>query len=674
MAESIPGVPSIAWSRAARVFAAGSSGRVDYFLLTGILLLSTYLLIGDIGVRLANTSSDDGLVAHAYFFAYPEIFARDAVWTGFAPAPLSSMVNWGPALALRYFGVPPIIFHVAVVYAQNVILGLAAYRIALIGANRSRAAGWLAALFVMTFRPHFWNLALYGDLDWMPYAGHASLALVLLGLSFSLQRRMAVSLLLLAAGGLCHPVIGLFGAATAGLYWLGLAMRERDLRSALRGTGGCIAVAVLAVAPTIFLTFGIQEVPREEILRMLLRNGHTVPWANSACGYCLIAFWTSILAISGICVLGATAVLASSATATRECRFLLGAALATAILGVAAHLLGYWVESVLLLRLIATRGTLVLAGVAIPLAVVCAWRHLQEGTWAQAAVAIYTLLAPSAPGLAGAALALLPKPANDAPSLLRGRAWPRVLRLAPIFLGYALVAFDASQRLPGLTNLMTQRLMLDPPWSSWFFQPASPASDRILGMALVGVVAGRMVLRYASRGLLRHLPISAGAIAIALAYVLIDFNASRGASATSGEARRYEEVQAWAREATAQDAAFIITDASIYYGWRNYTHRPVIATWYVGGVYLFPVSVVPYNERLSAAFATSLQISLGEVGAVLNTPVGYLDLYHRLNTDQLVSFGSLMGADYVVRRAAWPQLGLPAAFRNESYVVYQLNR
>jgi hypothetical protein len=40
--------------------------------------VAMYLMIGDFGVRLANTSTDGGLLACAYFYRYPELFARDA--------------------------------------------------------------------------------------------------------------------------------------------------------------------------------------------------------------------------------------------------------------------------------------------------------------------------------------------------------------------------------------------------------------------------------------------------------------------------------------------------------------------------------------------------------------------------------------------------------------------
>jgi hypothetical protein len=56
-----------------------SVARSDQLFLACLAAVATYLLIGDFGVRLANTSTDDGLLCCPYFYRYPELFARDAL-------------------------------------------------------------------------------------------------------------------------------------------------------------------------------------------------------------------------------------------------------------------------------------------------------------------------------------------------------------------------------------------------------------------------------------------------------------------------------------------------------------------------------------------------------------------------------------------------------------------
>ena len=106
-----------------------SPARADQLFLACLAAVATYLVIGDLGVRLANTSTDDGLVAYAYFYKYPELFARDAHMLNFGRAALASMLNWLPAVLFKYAAVPPEIFYWGFTFLQNILLALAMYRL-----------------------------------------------------------------------------------------------------------------------------------------------------------------------------------------------------------------------------------------------------------------------------------------------------------------------------------------------------------------------------------------------------------------------------------------------------------------------------------------------------------------------------------------------------------------
>ena len=81
--------------------------HIDQIILVALIGASTYLLIGDFGVRLANTSTDDGLVAYAYLFKFPERFLLDAQLINWGSAASASMLNWLPAVLFKYADLPP---------------------------------------------------------------------------------------------------------------------------------------------------------------------------------------------------------------------------------------------------------------------------------------------------------------------------------------------------------------------------------------------------------------------------------------------------------------------------------------------------------------------------------------------------------------------------------------
>ena len=182
-----------------------SAARSDQVVLGCLAAVATYLLIGDFGVRLANTSTDDGLVAYAYFYRYPELFARDAHMLNFGRAALASMLNWLPALLFKYAAVPPELLFWAFTFLQSVLLAVAMYRLAMVMVA-NREAALIAAVFTLAWQPHWWNAALFADLYWMPYGAWSALPFFLFAGAFALQLRLVPTVLGLFVGGLIHPI------------------------------------------------------------------------------------------------------------------------------------------------------------------------------------------------------------------------------------------------------------------------------------------------------------------------------------------------------------------------------------------------------------------------------------------------------------------------------------
>ena len=626
---------------------------VDQLVIAGLIVVSTCLLIGDFGVRLANTSTDDGVVGYALFFQQPQLFRLDAQMTSWGPVALASMMNWLPGVALKYAGMSPELWYWLLVFLENVLLGLAVFRFSIVTSG-SRPVAWLAALFVLAFRPHWWNIGLFADVDWMPYAAWVALPLLVYAAAYALEGRVYASAIALLAGGLLHPVHGLFATATIAGYWALVRLRggtNRDL--AVRA---CLLVVVTAVfsAPVIVAKSGIPEAPPSVLLPLLLNNFHTNPWASPGCSFCLPMFLRNLpvtLMVAALAVLAVRRANLRSGTG-----LLVAASIAVTLAASALHVAAYFLESVPLLRVIGTRSSVLLLIYCVPLMVALAWRMWLTAGPIVRMMAAYLLVLPSPAAL----LAAVPLFVSAEGVSSRTGRWCRIL-------GTALFAFVLARHVPKLgprIDLYLLAPLMDPGTIPFIFGYQTiqfPLYAKLIPLALAAMVAWLVIpANRGTRAAPAWLPApagrwAAGLLSVMIACYLLMWNRQSGALATRGEPREYFEVQAWARAATAADASFVVGYASQYEGWRNFTRRPAVTPHAICAVYHCPVSSVARDRRMKEFYARVDRPS-----------------YIALDAAGLREFARTFGGDYAVRRREWGVVDLPVAYQNDRYVVYDL--
>jgi hypothetical protein len=630
---------------------------LDRIFLVVLALISTYLLIGDLGVRLANTSTDDGLVSYSYYFKFPERFAQDANLRNWAPAGLASMLNWLPAVLFKYAGIDPEIFYGLFAFLQNVLLALAMHRLAMVMTG-SREAALISAVFTLAFRPHWWNMGLFADLDWMPYGAWMALPFLVFAGANALERRLGMTVGMLLVGGLIHPILGLFAGAMFGTYWFLLTLRERNLRELLRASLVLGLTGVAFMLPVIHARWGVEEAVAH-LLGLVLRNGHAIPWANPGCSYCMPLFVKSLLLVPVMAIL---ALVASKHVSMhkRLPLFLLGV-VAVASAAFLLHVAAYFAHNATLLRVVGTRSTILLLIFAVPPVIAYACVTLTEANpFKRLLAALFIILPTIATGLSF--LLARPRASGGGAGTGIGKWVAGACYVASAAI-FALIVAGAVPRVREFVDLHVIEPVMGPGYKSLLFAYLSWGYKLpVLAVATAAVVCAALVWQSRRSSEKSVLAVLAGKgislmavflMTVITVYLLVT-NHKTGQAATSGEAHEYYKVQAWARTSTAVDAKFIVADTSVYEGWRNYTHRARISP---GGCGFYICSKIGLEQagKVSEFFAQH-----GNAG------------YAGLDTAGLKAFSKTFGGDYVVRRKAWKPVDLPVVFENTAYVVYDL--
>ncbi|MEQ1775282.1 MAG: hypothetical protein ABL891_16005 [Burkholderiales bacterium] len=631
---------------------------VDQLALVVLIGVSTYLLIGDFGVRLANTSTDDGLVSYAYFFKFPERFAQDAHMLNWGPVGLTSMLNWLPAVLFKYAGVPPEIVYGLFTFLQNILLALAVYRLTMV-MTQSRESAWIAAIFTLTFRPHWWNMGLFADLDWMPYSAWSALPFLVFAGSYALEQRVRATSVMLLIGGLVHPILGLFAAAMFGGYWILWSLRERNLRGVLVSFAVLGTTVIVFLLPVLVAKLGVEEAPSSQILDMVLKNGHALPWVNPGCAYCMPLFLKSLFVIP---VLTALALVAAGHISTHPgLRLFLLACFAVTLAACVLHAVAYFTHNATILRVISSRSTILLLIFAVPPAIAFAWRQFREAGPFGRLVAGYFLVLPS-PAAIMAALLVLPGAKNLRQADARGTWLSGVCQA----IGAALFALVLARHVPRLREFVDLHIIesvMGPSYKPLFFAYHSwgyqlPKLSALIAVALCLLVAWQWHVSARHKSAMLDTQKTAlpavAVLTIMLVTYLLTYNYTVGLNGTRGEAREYYEVQVWARTSTPVEARFIVSDTSVYESWRNFTHRARISPGGCG-FYICSKAALAEGKKTSAFHARH-----GNVG------------YSGFDTAGLREYARTFGGEFAVRRRAWAPVNLPIAFQNAGYVVYDL--
>jgi hypothetical protein len=591
----------------------------DYLALAAVASAFVAFRIHDWQTRLAMVSGDDSLAAVALYFARPEEFVNDPYIQAWAPVALSSLINWLPALAYKFAGIHPHFFFVAFTVLQFVLLALAMFDLATV-MTQSRSVAWLTAVFTMVWQPHWWNLALVGGLDWMPYANWFALPFLIYALASVVRNQRWRAYAALLFGALVHPIMGTIGAVIAGVYIAYEAPRSRHVARIAEAAMAVVLIGGISAIPILISNQGVNYIPGTADS---LNSPHARPWAAEYDPYGF-----SVL-LSGAIYLTTLTVLAWSWNKL----FLVTLAMAAAMSAV--HFAAVLLTVSELAAPIASRSTILFVLVALPLAM----------------ARVATAFTVSRPLVILPIVSLLFRASPV--TLIAGALASRGGVVGGIAgTGIAVVVFAA--QTPELAPAV-QRTFIDPILGNtapWTFAMAQRGSFAWLG---VGAAIVSTMLAFAGNR-------------AAAASVLIAALCGSGLSGAERSGREetdipfndYRDAQLWAREQTPPETEFTLTETIPQLSWRGLSERPVVAPIPVGIAYATPTIATEYNQRLNLFYE--------RVGAVGLRRDQIIDLKEQFWQE----FAKEFGADYLVRPAAWPALSFPEAYRNGSFVIYRL--
>jgi hypothetical protein len=242
-----------------------------------IVILGTFISIGDFDVRLANRYAEDSAVLYSHYFANPTHWAGDSWMKVGRLYVLGSICNWVPALLFKYARVRPEIPTLLFTYLQNILLILALY---VYGRQFSRRAVVIVlfTLFVLAVVPYQWNPVIMSASFESIYPGQMVIPIHLLGASALLMGKEGWAFGLLLLAGLVHPGLSLSMSAFIGVYFL-MSMGRVPHAVSVKRFGLLFLTTATYVIPPILLSGEVTDpVSRPELMAILRNSGHLFPW------------------------------------------------------------------------------------------------------------------------------------------------------------------------------------------------------------------------------------------------------------------------------------------------------------------------------------------------------------------------------------------------------------
>jgi hypothetical protein len=655
-----------------------------------LFVAMTALLIGDQSVRLANTHGDDGPVVYAYFLQNPARFQGDILETYAYTSGLASIQNWLPALLLRAFGLPPEIPALVWVYLQNVLLGFALLRYVRVVTGRTLLA-LIAVFFAFAAKAWVWNLANYGNIMYIPYAGHLALPFLIFAAASLVEENNSSAVGWMAIGGLVHPSLTLYMVLISGLFWV-IRCGIQGWRTMLVRVVPLGLIVGICVAPALIIRSQSGELlSHDEMLSGILRNYHTVPWD-------LKMWWShslpTFLGILGVILL-ATRYLKEMPSPFVT--FWIATTLGVIGLGF-VHLAGIFFHIIPFIQLISLRATLLLVMFSLPLVFVYVLEKLRLGffveRWATVSwiilMAFYStgaywvlllvmFLSDSMSGYVGIWrvpshprrtrylywvtcsvmvlwVGLLFTPTRVYAWVFGSRLHGKILFvlhatiISEITIPYrlALLAILAAAAIFALLLFVKVPLPLLPSNLRKWFVPQSFSDASIRQKSTPMYVIG-------IRGLL---------------LVLIAFSLylswQQGLVTTKPRYHALYDAQRWAREETPPETQFIFFVGN----WRTISQRRVIIPremrWYT---YSGSKRAMEFDDQYLNFYGLKQEVRALPVDQAHKT---LQKAYYALDEEDFIELSHRFGGDYIVQPTTH-ELDFPIAYRNEQFIIYDIS-
>lgn len=648
-----------------------SNKNLQHWLIASLVaLVISWLALQNIEYHAVWSFTDDTSIAYSHAYKYPERFEND-IFSVIALGSLNgSLVNWGSAILWKHFDISPFLTYGLFAYLQSITLGLSIYWLTWLMTKRF-GISLVAMLVAYAIRPYHWNLGSYNDLYPFVYVAQFSLFLVLISLGAALTNRRPMTIAGLVLAGIIHPMMGTYGFAIVGLYWLLCALQQRDFKS-LRWMIALILFFIVMLIPTLQAAGGFQGTVPSELTRItLLENGHLNPYPSpdpllrfitdpqavsflSWVSYALLAFlvlpWkknpaTKTLSIS-LVIAGAFLIISQWIGLAWEIN-----ALILASGGRVSYIIAMWVIPLcitLLFHYIQTRNTLAILILASSITVIAYSRNVLF-------MGVHLILL--------ILLELLKRQDANIREKLDDNFIPIARGFIAIAFIVSLFFFTGILDFPkGVVNIYARYLI-----DSLNEISASVKVWHFLAIGIAVTILENWPLN--SRLWTKFPKISNTALGITfLGLTLIGATSSsinKSKELFQNEwVKEVKQLQDWAIDNSSQDAHFM----GVVPGWRSRTIRPYL--------YFIPRSWYIYilDERLLEWQVQHLEW-LGHENYPPHPTYGIAatDGYYKLNSQSVLGLRDKEGIDYAIWSTAAQSLDFKIEFQTQNYIIYNLH-
>lgn len=628
-------------------------------------LFRTYLFLADFDIQLSRTTYDAGPVSMGHYMHAPQNFVHDIEMNFSYRQWLPSLLFSLTVLLDLIFKIKPETSGLGFVYLQNILIIISMY-ILTWQISKSRMLATLTGLYVLWYTPQFFNLSFYGELLWMPYAGHLALPFFIFSFSFLLSNRWRWALVNLLVGGLIHITLGLQVAFILAIYWLlrnfsfktGLNWEKKSRRPLL---GLFAAVFSFVVVSKIFI-LGIKPVDPSQIYDFVSGVMHQVPWLG---GWEL--FSEKILAVLTKLSLATLAILAYRQSISSETKHLWLAIIVGTLLLSFSNCLGYWLHSSVLLQLTGMRSSTFIILVSLPFIFSSFFPTGLSKTTTQKMTYVLILSA-----LFGAALA---------PILFANLStWDAKIKILCILLAVSLIiqVLIKENSMPFfafLTGIILYFSVTEAAKSLAYFYPNVHLSNNEASLiCLILLIAATTYSYFTKRSRLRE-------IAATLCLVVLAVNAlvsadEYGKTTTTGHWEKIYSAQVWARDFTPPGSHFILMDLlSNFQSWRTLTRRGLVTeTLPFGNQYFYSQALLDYADELNRFYGNPIPpkyfiFDENHENIIRNK---MSEDFRNLSDPRILEFSKKFGGDFIVRKTAERKLSFPVVYQNDYVTIYAL--
>jgi hypothetical protein len=636
-------------------------------ILLAFTIVRTYFYLGNFDIQLSRTTYDAGPVAIGHYMHSPQNFVNDIELNLSYRQWLPSLLFWLTVVLDLLLKVKPESSALIFVYCQHLFLVGSIFYLAM-AVSKNVWVAVCSALYVMWFTPQFFNLSYYGELLWMPYAGHLALPFFICSFALLIKDRWRWALASLFIGGLIHLVLGVQVACMTAVYF---ALRQYmgdkvfpwqrpfDKKYVWLAS---ILLCFMAL-PKIFV-LGIKPIDPKEAYSLVAGVVHQVPWLAG-----WEPFFEKVLALLTKFVLASLTLLACKRYFSKETFLVWSAIVLSTILFCFSNWFATVIKSSLLLQVSGFRSSTFVILFSIPLLF----------------SAFYPVVWPSVVTKKSKPLLLV--------VLLAGAIWTYLK------LGEGLVWNDAMKLLSALTGVLLICMLLFKRSGTWFLVPL-PGSiifiavmtifkaasyfwphihfSNLNGIFLSASAIIVVFIYFIFSGSDRFRPMIATIAILALALNSMADGVEYGRETTTGTWAKIYEAQVWARDHTPEGSHFILMDLlSPFQSWRTLTRRGVVTqAMPYGNQYFYSQDMVDYTTRLNAFYERPNPAHYF-VFDKNNENIVRLEMYEafqKLDESKLIKFSKTFGGDYIVRKTSERKLNFPVAYQNDYVTIYAIDK